>query len=508
MKSSTKILIALFAVTLAVRLFFAFTIPNFTYESYFHLRQVEHILETGLPLYHDPLSYGGRDLRFLPFFHYLMALFSLLLPLPFVAKVIPNLLIATVIPLSYIISSKITRHETGSLLAAFTAGFLPLLFSTNSFTVTALFLPLTFLAIYAFINLQDAHKSRKQLRRYLYLYLGSFFALSLTSPLASILLIGFGIYILLSVLEGKKMRRAELEVILFSVFFFLWVQFLFFKKSLAEEGISFIWQNVPSKIIVQYFPQFSVGEALVLVSIIPFLAGTVVVYRSLFRQKSQKSFLLISFVIAATILTWLRFIRFRQSLAFFSVILAILFASFYQDLEKYFHKTKLAHYRNYLLPAAVILLLLSTVLPALNVAVRQDTPSEEEIAAFQWLSENTPEKTTVLATLEEGHLVTHYGNRRNLIDDRFMLAQNAEQRFQDLTSLFTTRFQTQALDLAEQYKIEYLVLTPSAKEKYNLKRDFPYATKRCFELVYDNETMILKRHCTLEETKSEETKTT
>ncbi len=502
MKRSTKILFGLFLVTLAVRLFFAFTIPNFTYESYFHLRQVEHILDTGVPLYHDSLSYGGRDLSFLPCFHYFMAFFGLLLPLPFIAKVMPNLLIATLVLTSYLISRKITRHETGSLLAAFIAGFLPLLFSTNSFTVTTLFLPLTFLNIYAFVNLQkDARQSKKQLRRYLYLYLASFFILSITSPLASILLIGWGIYILLSVLEGKKIHRAELEIILFSLFFFLWIQFLFFKRSLAEEGISFIWQNVPSRIIAQYFPKFSIGEALVLVSIIPFFAGAVVVYRSLFKLKNQKAFLLISFVIAATMLTWLRLIRFKQSLAFFSIILAILFASFYRDLEKYIRKTRLAHYKRYLLPAAVILLLLSTVLPAINTAWQQDTPTKEEIAAFQWLSENTPPKTTALATLEEGHLVTYYGKRRNLMDDRFILVHDTEQRFQDLTSLFTTKFQTQGLDLTEHYRIEYLVLTPSAKEKYNLKHNFPYSTKRCFEPVYSNETVIYKRRCQLQETK-------
>ncbi|MBI2124922.1 glycosyltransferase family 39 protein [Candidatus Woesearchaeota archaeon] len=501
MKSSTKILAGIFLLTLAVRLFFAFTLPEFTYESYFHLRQVDHILDTGLPLYHDGLSYGGRELRFLPFFHYFTALFALVIPIEIAAKIIPNLLLATLVITSYLIGKKITNHETGSLLAAFIAGFLPLLFFTNAFTVNALFLPLIFLTIYTFINLQGnkSLKNKKQ-QKYLSAYLILLLILSLTSPLTALLLIGFGIYILLSILEGKKINRAELEVILFSAFFFLWVQFLFFKQSFVEQGLSFIWQNVPSRIIVQYFPKFSVGEALVLVSIIPFLAGAVVVYRSLFQLKNQKSFLLISLVIATTILSWLRLIRFKQSLAFFSVILAILFASFYQDTEKYFQKTKLSHYKKYLLPAAIVLLLLSTVLPAVTTAITQDRPSEEEVTAFLWLWENSSVDATILATLDEGHLITYYAQRKNLIDDRFMLVKDAEQRFQDLTSLFTTRFQTQALEIAEEYDLEYFVLTPAAKEKYNLKRGFPYTSKRCFELVYDHETKIYQRQCQLEET--------
>ena len=73
----------------------------------------------------------------------------------------------------------------------------------------------------------------------------------------------------------------------------------------------------------------------------------------------------------------------------------------------------------------------------------QERPSEEEIAAFRWLWENSPADTTIVATLEEGHLITYYTQRKNLIDDHFMLVNDAEKRFLDLTSLFTTHFQTQ-----------------------------------------------------------------
>lgn len=501
MEKSTKILIALFAGTLAIRLIIAFTVPNLTYESYFHLRQVEHIVDTGLPLFYDPLSYGGRELAFLPFFHYLAALFSFFFPSILVAKVLPNLFIALLVPITYLISKKMTEHEPGSLIAAFIAGFLPILYFTNSFTVTSLFLPLIFLAIYLYLNIEEgAKKDNPQLMKYIYAYAVVFFLLCITSPLAAIMLIGFGIYTLLSLVEKKKIHREEVEVMLFSISLYVWVQFLFFKKSLLAEGISFVWQNIPSPIIAQYFPKFSLGVALVLVGIVPFLTGAAVVYRSLFQLKNQKSFLMISLVIATSVLTWLRLIRFRQSLAFFSVILAILFAAFYQDVEQYFQKTKLSHYQKYLLPFTIIILLLSTVLPAVNTALYQDTPSPEEVQAFIWLSENTSANSTILATLDESHLVTYYAKRKNLIDDHFMLVDDAETRFQALTSLFTTKFRTEALDLADQYKIEYFVLTPSAKEKYQLKRELPYITRRCFDTVYQNETTIFKLKCQLSPT--------
>ena len=79
-------LLIIFIVILVTRLILAFSTPNFTYDSYFHLRQVEEIKETGLPNYQDELSYGGRVLRFLPLFHYTMAFLSMMIPLEIIAK--------------------------------------------------------------------------------------------------------------------------------------------------------------------------------------------------------------------------------------------------------------------------------------------------------------------------------------------------------------------------------------------------------------------------------------
>src|SRR3989344_4905903 len=101
-----------FVITRAARLFFAFSIPTFTYESYFHLRQVEHITQTGLPLYQDALSYGGRSHAFLPFFPYAMAFFILFLPLETIARIIPNIFLASITIIVYLITKKITQDET------------------------------------------------------------------------------------------------------------------------------------------------------------------------------------------------------------------------------------------------------------------------------------------------------------------------------------------------------------------------------------------------------------
>ena len=72
----------LFLSVLAIRLSIAFQTPYFSDDgSYLALRQIDEITSTGTPLYHDPLSYGGRLFIFPPLFHYILAVFNILLPL-------------------------------------------------------------------------------------------------------------------------------------------------------------------------------------------------------------------------------------------------------------------------------------------------------------------------------------------------------------------------------------------------------------------------------------------
>lgn len=490
-KKTKSLLLILLLATLAARLVLAFLIPNFTYDSYFNLRQVEHITEDFTPWYHDELSYGGRNLRFLPFFHYFMALFDLILPLELAAKIIPNLLVASLTIIIFFISKKITNNETASLYSALIAGFLPLLFSTNSFAIETLFLPLLFLNLYSFLNLKN--------KKYFYLYIVTFLLLCLTSSATVLLLIGFGIYLLLLKIERKKIFREELELILFSLFFFLWSQALFFKNLLLQEGISFIWQNIPADIILQYFPKMTLGQALISVSVIPFLAGLYVVYRSLFQSKRYKILLLISFVFSTALLAWLRLIKLESALTFFGLVLALLFAVFYEDMINFIRKTKLKRTPKIFTAGLLALLMLTMLIPAFNTSREQNVPVNEEVEAFRWLRQNTPEKAGVFALLEEGHLITYYGQRRNLMDNQFSGVKDTEKRFSDSNALFHTSFQTQALSILDQHQLQYLVLTPQAQRRQQTNQ-FNFLSEDCFELVYSQETKIYNVKCTLLET--------
>src|SRR3990167_7023349 len=99
--SGSRIVWIIFLAVLAIRIFLAFQNDYFSYDSYFHIRQVDSIVNTGKPVFDDPLSQGGRFFLFSPVFHYIFALFSLLVPFEIIGKIIPNILYALLIPLSY-----------------------------------------------------------------------------------------------------------------------------------------------------------------------------------------------------------------------------------------------------------------------------------------------------------------------------------------------------------------------------------------------------------------------
>ena len=111
-RRATYILVALFLIAVAVRVAFAMKTPYFTTtESYFHLRQAEHIQSTGLPLFNDDLSYNGRQYIFMPLYHYILASSSFLFPSSLSLKIITNMIACSLIFAVYLLSNLYTKKK-------------------------------------------------------------------------------------------------------------------------------------------------------------------------------------------------------------------------------------------------------------------------------------------------------------------------------------------------------------------------------------------------------------
>ena len=484
------ILLALFLIVLGSRLFFAFQTPNFDSEAYFNLRQIEHITETGLPLYYDDLSYGGRTYFFPPFFHYMLAFFNLFLPLSLVGKIIPNLLISFLVIIVYLTAEKITKRKDAALFAAFISGFIPVLFARTIYTVSELTLvvPLVFLAMYCLMNIQE--------KRFLYTYLIIILILSLTHASTFFLILGLILYLIISEVEIIKRNRAETELILFSTFAFLSIQALFYKKAFLMHGVSLIWKNMPLPIIAQHFSQISILGTITQIGWLPFFYGLYLMFKYIFKEKNKYIYMYISLVLPIVILLWLKWIEPPLGLIFLGATLSILFSEFYKITWEYFKKTKFSRWKWIFIVVLTTTFLITSVGPAFYLAKGQlnEVVPSYKIEALEWLGNRTEEKDIVLGALGEGHLITYSTKRKNVFDNNFLLIDNAAEILTDVEKIFSSQSRVEAIELLDKYKVDYIIVSDKVKRDYQIQT-LIYRDEDCIKRIYRGEIEIYKNNC-------------
>ena len=489
------ILFGIVLATLTLRLLLAYSISDFSPDSYFHLRQVESILENGLPSYQDDLSYGGREYIFLPLYHYVTAAFALIFPLEFIAKFLNNFVFVLLIPVIFMISEKISKRENSALFSAIVAALLPINFMTNSFTPLAFSLLFLFLSINYFLECQKSGKEKT------YYFIGSLLILFLSSSLASILIFSFLVYLLLSYVEETRVYKSESELIIFSTFLFLWIQLIFFKDIFLAEGFSFIWKNIPPQIINDFFPKVSITKTILFIGVIPLLGGLFFIYGSLFEKKNKNLFLLVSFAISSIVLAWFKLIPFRTALAFLGLLLAIIFTSFYEQLINYYQKTRLSiidkkisekinkvqkvkQFANITSVIILIILIPSMLIPAISFSLNQNVIDSDIVHVFTELKDKTKEGSVILTDLEEGHALSFFSGRKNFMDTHFNLIDDVEDRFEAFRVLYTGLFETEALKLLDKYNIKYIVMSKSVKQRFGVE-DSKDPVKELLDFIKD-----------------------
>lgn len=457
-----------------------FQTPHFNYDVYFDLRQAEHIKQTGLPLYNDPLSYGGKIHLFAPFYYYIPAIFSLVFPLEIVAKILPNLFASLLIFLIYSLSIKLTKHQGISFLTAFFSAFIPILFfNINGSALEYLSVLLVFGVIYCIFRINE--------RKYIDYALILMFFLVLTTPLAFVLILGLLFYFILSKTENLEIEMKELELILFFTFLVFWLNLLIYKRAFLEHGVLVIWQNMPLSVMSGFFSQLTFIESFIAISIIPLLLGMYAIYSALYLQKNKNVLLLIGFALASFILLWFKLMNLIIGLIFLSMILVILSSFALKRLSLFVEKSKLNKQKKIFIAVIVVLFLITALIPSYLFASNRIkiSPSQQEIEALKWISQETPEDSTVASTIEEGNLVAYYAKRKNIMDTDFLLVENIDKRASDINSIFTSRFETEAISNLNKYGADYIFFSNFASQKY--KTDFLYyaSDENCFSESYN-----------------------
>ncbi len=492
MSKFKKIAWAVFLAVLILRLTIAFSSPYFEYESYFHIRHIENIKETGLPAYDDPLSYGGGTFFFSPVFHYIVAFFSFIIPLGIIGKVLPNLFYALVIPLTYYISREITGDKKTSLVVPVMVAFMPVLWS-NIFTLNPLSvaIPLVFLAFYFLIQ--------KNGKRNINMFLLLAIIAALISPVTIVIVPALWLYILFLKIEKIRERKPLVEVTIFLTFLVLLVQFLLYKNAILVNGLRVIWQNIPNSILSNYFADIGILDVIANVGMLAFLFGLYEIYIFSFEKKEKTPSLFISLVIIVGIFLWAKLVPLQSGMILLGTAISIISIPAIKNFADYFKKTKFKYFK-YITLAIIILFLVTSIAPAvyyLDVS-RKEMPSNNEISAMLWLKENASERSTVVGSVKDGHLITAVAGRKNVIDSNFLMKQDAKERLEDVSSIYQTKYETSALGLLDKYNAKYIFFGRNVKSRYNVS-GLNFEDPECFgERFAEGEVRILKTWCDLE----------
>ena len=477
-----QVILSIFVLLILIlRLYYGFQSPNLTPDSYFEFRHIESIKETGFLLYMDSLSFSGNYHESSPLYYYFLAILSLFSPIILTAKFVNALLASLVIIPIFLITKELTNNKIG-LIISFFSGFIPLFYSVtiNRISYLSLSTLLFFLSVFYFIDLKNSKNITK--------YLTILVLLVLTSPLSLVLVLGFLVYIIILKLENLKVKPEESEIMIFSTVFILWGNFLIFKNAITTHGFKVMTQNIPDVIIKNYFQQASFFEIIFSISIIPLILGIITIYNTFVKRRNRNNFLIISLVISFFITIWLKIVSFQTGIIFFSFLLFILASRGLQISISYMNKIK-GGISKFFLPLIIILLFLTTILPTITIASKE--LKTYDIKSFEWL-ENTPENAIILGTLEEGNLISYFGNRKNVIDTNFLLTNNPGQKLEDIKIIYKTPFKTTAIHLINKYGINYIIQTEDSIDKYG---KLTFVNDICFELVYNKKTKIYKSEC-------------
>ena len=165
-------------------------------------------------------------------------------------------------------------------------------------------------------------------------------------------------------------------------------------------------------------------------------------------------------------------------------------------IYSYFKKTKFSRSGKWVLLGIFILFCLSSVIPSVNLALNsvESVPSDYELEALDWLLNNTDNSSIILARVEEGYMINHFAKRKTVIDEDFLLITDAQQRYEDVQSVFSLHLKTEALRRLMKYDVDYIYFSG----KFGDEEKLHYVDEDCFDMVFNKSVKIYKVGCTIQ----------
>jgi len=467
-------LIIIFLLTLIFRLYFAFSIDSFSSdESYFHYRLINYIKENKSPMFYDEFSYGGSKVFYPQLFHVILALLSFI---PYFLKIIPAIFSSSLVIIIYLISKKITNHENSSLLTAFLAAFIPLEIKTNvnQISIYSLLIPVILLLYLCLINIEE--------KKYFNLFLILSFLLSLIHPASLFFILSLIFYLILSNTESLFISKYKREIMTFSSFLILIINFLIYKNEFLKYGFDIIWQNIPNSLFSSYFQNINVLEAIYLIGLLPIILGSLGIFFGLFKEKDDPIILLTSAILTTLLLLSMKILNIQIGFLFLSIFMTIISSLTILKIYNYLSLTKFSGLKKSITFIILISVLILSIIPSYFAA--NSLPNyDPQINSFKWIKDNTLNNSTILAPMELGNILTANSERKNVMDTNFLLARNTEERFNDINIIYNSFSKIKALESLRKYNVNYIYFDDYAKKKYEIDKIRYIDDEKCFKEI-------------------------
>jgi asparagine N-glycosylation enzyme membrane subunit Stt3 len=511
-------LVVLLVTIFSLKVFFSFQTPFFDDpRSYYHLSQIQHVAEHGLPSYISEYHYLEKPLAVPPGYYLIMGfLYSIFNSITFL-KIIDALLLVGIIFMVYILGVMMASSVKAGFFAALLSSVMPLIFISPQNILRPLYMSVFFILVFFYIFLKsnslfEGNESFSDARFMkiitLLIVLTFFIALLGSSVLFLVLVLIF--YISFKIINKSHIKIYLREISIFVTLVVVGLYFLIYRSALATHGVLTFWNNVPLQYYREYLSLFSITNSLGLINIVIVLGGFYAIYYY-FTQESyskEKQYVLFcsSGVFASLVLALIstgnpEFIFFMAGIML-ALCLSVYIKGFisHANINYKFNINQDMYWVSAIIIVVVIgsLFNISLIAPSSVSHIKLLSLNDDLIDVLEWSRLNTPEDSLIFATPEHGYIIEYFAQRRYILDSDFLFVPYPTRDIQNLNRLYKGIFLSDAPFVVQQYLSDnasaaYVLYDAYIQSSYEISYA-RFIDSECFTEIYARETASLYRY--------------
>jgi len=462
------LLVVFFSLAFAgVRTYLALSVQGFSDDgAYLHLRNAQHIMKTGVPIVNDVLIL--REGVVISLFDYILAAGGFVMPLELAAKILPNLFAILSGIVFFILSFKLSNNWKTALFSMIVFNLLPVFFSTLNAASEITLVLLLFSLLY--ISLLTTKP---------WLYVLCLILLVLVHPSAAVFILGLCITVLLLLGEKRNLPNELIEILLFSIFFTFTVELIMYVKPLQNFGIGLLAAAFPKEALPTAFKSLTILGAAASVGIVTIIFALTTLYSALVEKKTNLYYI-IGLISASSILLWFKLVPAETGMLFFGYATVLLFSAGYSSFAEYLEKTRLSNFAWLIHSILVIFILTTTSVQAASAITERlrFSPDTAEKDAAEWITQYASDML-ILTVPERGNYIAYMTEKKVILDTKYHLMPDAQQKYSDISRLFSTSLEIEAVTIMEKYGANLIYSPPHIPQP-------KYVPSNCLSIAYNN----------------------